>query len=180
MPDKISYKVSYRNVRYARIEFRAGNIHLVVPKGYNYRVLLEKKAGWIKKKQIYLKQVVKNYKDRNLEEKTVEDLKVKVNNSVNHYSRKLGVSVNKITYRKSRSRWASINTLNNISINKDMRFLPSHLIEYIVFHELSHIIHRNHGKKFRELIESEFADHKMYDNELYYYWILISKRTGLC
>ena len=174
--EEISYKVTYRNVRYARIEFRAGNIHLVIPRGYDYKVLLRKKAGWIKKKQDYFEQIANTYGNRDLEEKTVDKLKLLVHYSTNHYSNKIDVRVNKIIFRKSRSKWASINTLNTISINKHMRFLPSHLIDYIVFHELAHIIVRNHSRKFWKIIESEFGNYSEYENELYYYWILISQK----
>lgn len=176
---ELSYNVTYRNVRYARIEFRAGNLHLVIPRGYDYKELVNKKAGWIKKKQDYLEHVTKTHKGRDLEEKTVEELKLLVHDSVNHYSKKIGVSINNITFRKSRSKWASINTLNNISINKYMRYLPSQLISYIVFHELAHIIVRNHSRKFWKIIENEFGHYSQYENELYYYWMLISKRAEL-
>lgn len=171
-------KVTYRNVRYARIEFKSGTLHFVIPQGYDYRTLLRKKAGWIRKKQEYFRYIKETYKDRDLEEKTLEDLKSIVHDSVNRYSRRIGVCANNITFRKSRSRWASINTLNNICINKNMRFLPPHLISYIVFHELAHIIERNHGRKFWKIIESEFGNFSHYENELYYYWMLISKMQG--
>jgi len=177
--EQLSCKVTYRKVRYARIEFRAGSLHLVIPRGYDYKALLQKRAGWIKKKQEYIEYVIKTYKDRHLEEKTLEVLKLLVHDSVSHYSKQIGVSINNITFRKSRSKWASINTLKNISINKHMRYLPPHLISYIVFHELAHIIVRNHSREFWKIIENEFGDYSDYENELYYYWMLISKRAGL-
>ena len=174
-----SYELTYRKVRYARIEFRGGNLHLVIPRGYDYEQLLRKKAGWIKKKQDEYKRVKETYRNTSFEEMSVEELKIIVNEAITHYSKKMGVSVNKVSYRKTRTKWASINTLNNISINKIMRFLPPRLIGYIVLHELAHIIERNHGSKFWRIIEKEFGDYKTYEDELYYYWILISEKYEL-
>ncbi|MHC4555193.1 MAG: M48 family metallopeptidase [Planctomycetota bacterium] len=40
------------------------------------------------------------------------------------------------------------NSQNNISLNINIAFLPEHLQDYILLHELCHIRHKNHSKDF--------------------------------
>ena len=37
---------------------------------------------------------------------------------------------------------------------------PEKAIDYVVVHELAHIVHRNHGPAFHALVESILPDHK--------------------
>jgi predicted metal-dependent hydrolase len=37
---------------------------------------------------------------------------------------------------------------------------PEAAIDYVVVHELAHIVHRNHGPEFHSLVESILPDHK--------------------
>jgi len=66
----------------------------------------------------------------------------------------------KITYRHNKSRWGSCSTQNNISLNTRLMMLPQELIRYIIIHELSHIIHKNHSQNFWELVQKYEPDYK--------------------
>ena len=43
-----------------------------------------------------------------------------------------------------------------------MRY-PEEAIEYVVVHELAHLVHRNHGKDFYALVASVMPDYKKRD-----------------
>lgn len=51
-------------------------------------------------------------------------------------------------FRCQKTRWGSCSPQNNISLNINIAFLPIHLQEYILLHELCHIRHKNHSKAF--------------------------------
>jgi predicted metal-dependent hydrolase len=51
--------------------------------------------------------------------------------------------------------------------------LPENLIEYVVFHEIAHLVELNHSKKFWNIISSKFQDYKNLENELSVYWFAI-------
>lgn len=38
-----------------------------------------------------------------------------------------------------KTKWASFSPKNNLTINKLMKYLPDDLIEYVIFHEISHL-----------------------------------------
>ena len=45
-------------------------------------------------------------------------------------------------------------------LNPDLVRAPSACIDYVIVHELAHILHPNHGSKFFELIERMMPDWK--------------------
>lgn len=53
-----------------------------------------------------------------------------------------------------------------ITLNSHLIKLPSELIHYVVFHELTHLIHLNHGKEFYKIIEHRFPHRKELDKRL--------------
>jgi len=73
---------------------------------------------------------------------------------------KMNLDSNKITYRKTKSQWGSCSTNNNISLNTYLCLLPIEMIEYVIIHELSHIKHKNHSKKFWTLVEKYSPNYK--------------------
>ena len=69
--------------------------------------------------------------------------------------------------RKMTTRWGVCNvktktvTLNLELIKRDTKYL-----DYVIFHELSHLIHANHSKKFWDLVEENMPDYKKYRKEM--------------
>ena len=63
-----------------------------------------------------------------------------------------GVKLGKVNIKKMCSRWGSCSGRGNISINLLLGHLPVELLRYVVIHELSHLVHHNHSKKFWLLV----------------------------
>ncbi|MBR0473266.1 MAG: M48 family metallopeptidase [Methanosphaera sp.] len=179
----IEYYVEYRNVKYIRYELREGVLRLVLPKRskINVEEQIHKKDKWLYKKiKQYRKNLEKNRLlavDKKLENRSLVELKYLVNGFVEEYEKKLNVKVNRIQYRSMVHKWGSCSSLRNITLSKDLRFLPDTLVRYIVYHEMSHIIVMAHNDKFYELIKKEFENYKKYDEELEQYLYLINKNN---
>ena len=70
---------------------------------------------------------------------------------------------NKVTIKDQRSRWASCSKNGNLNFNLPLASLPVDLIDYVIIHELAHLIELNHSKEFWKIVESidpEFQYHR--------------------
>ena len=76
------------------------------------------------------------------------------------YAEKMGISYGKLSYRFQKTRWGSCSGEGNISFNCLLMLLPPPLADYVVVHELSHIIQHNHSRKFWATVGSIMPDYK--------------------
>ena len=60
----------------------------------------------------------------------------------------MGLSYNTVRIKTLKSRWGSCSTLKNLNFNWALMMTPMLVLDYIVVHELAHLIHMNHSKAF--------------------------------
>nr|WP_315167476.1 SprT family zinc-dependent metalloprotease [uncultured Flavobacterium sp.] len=58
-----------------------------------------------------------------------------------------------IQIKRMKKRWGSYTSSGNILINPELIKAATVCIEYVIIHELCHLIERNHSKKFYNLLE---------------------------
>lgn len=61
--------------------------------------------------------------------------------------------ISRITIRNQRSRWGSCNQKGAISLNIKLMRLPQQLRDYVILHELMHLLHPHHGPSFWAALE---------------------------
>jgi len=174
----IPYSVSRRDVRYARLEFKTGELLVVLPKKIkNEQEIINKHKKWIYDKYSKIEQFLSNIDNIRLNEKLLNGkFREYINKSVEKNSKILGVKVNKILIRKMRTKWGSMSSNRNMTINSHMRLLPKRLIDYIVYHELVHLIEKKHNDSFWNIIRKRYKNYSKYENELFKYWFLIQQK----
>jgi len=62
-------------------------------------------------------------------------------------------SVKRITVRDTRSRWGSCGPDGALSFSWRLVFAPPEVVDYLVAHEVAHLVHMNHGPRFWALAE---------------------------
>jgi hypothetical protein len=82
------------------------------------------------------------------------------------WAKNMGVIPEHISFRYSKNRWGSCSSTNRISFNYHLVKLSSSLIEYVVIHELAHIIHQNHSKEFWRLVHKYLPDYKVKEEKI--------------
>lgn len=79
---------------------------------------------------------------------------------VKYWEEKTGLTVTQLRFRKAKRRWGSCNSLGVITINPYVMRLSMELIDYVIVHELCHLVHMNHSKDFYTLLERYLPDHR--------------------
>lgn len=77
-----------------------------------------------------------------------EKLKEKLGPIINQYKKLLNVSPNEVKVMELQNRWASCTNKGNVNFHWKCAMAPSDVLNYIVAHELIHLIHQNHTKEF--------------------------------
>ena len=85
---------------------------------------------------------------------------------VERWSEIMGLTPNKISFRKTKRQWGSCSGKNDLSFNTMMMKLPHDVIQYIIVHELAHIKHKHHQKAFWQEVEKYLPEYKQHVTEL--------------
>ena len=78
-------------------------------------------------------------------------------------SSNLSLAYNKVSIRNLKSRWGSCSKTGNLSFNLLLSMLPVAVIDYIIVHELMHLVEFNHSKRFWNLVGSadpRYSEHR--------------------
>ncbi|MCH5138768.1 M48 family metallopeptidase [Clostridiaceae bacterium UIB06] len=77
-----------------------------------------------------------------------------------YYSNIIGVSFNRITVKDQKTIWGSCSSKKNINYSYRLIMAPIDIIDYVVVHELCHLIHMDHSKAYWEKVESILPDYR--------------------
>ena len=68
-------------------------------------------------------------------------------------SMKHGLPYEQLKINSSKGRWGSCSAKKHINLSCYLMLLPSHLIDYVLLHELAHTKEMNHSEKFWALLD---------------------------
>lgn len=77
-----------------------------------------------------------------------------------YYSKLMGVTPSSIKVNSAKTRWGSCSGKNSINFSWLLILADDSAIDYVVVHELAHIIEHNHSKKFWLVVEKIMPDYK--------------------
>lgn len=89
-----------------------------------------------------------------------------VRERIGYWARQLGVSPPPFSVRNQKSKWGSCSPNNTVSINVRLLMAPLDTIDYIVLHELCHIVHKDHSPVFWDLVRAHMPNYKQRKEQL--------------
>lgn len=81
-----------------------------------------------------------------------------------------GLAPARLQFRLQRTRWGSCSSRGTVSLNACMLFLQGPLLRYLLLHELCHLRHMNHSRRYWELVARFEPDYRALDRELDAAW----------
>ncbi|MDD5586916.1 MAG: SprT family zinc-dependent metalloprotease [Alphaproteobacteria bacterium] len=83
-----------------------------------------------------------------------------------YWSARLGVSFGRLIVTSPARRWGSCNARNDIRLNWRLILAPPPLLDYVVAHELCHVLHKNHARAFWGALGEVMPDYKQRRRQL--------------
>lgn len=83
-----------------------------------------------------------------------EQLKLKIPEFIQKYESQMGVQVREFNVKKMKTRWGSCNPrAQRIWLSLELAQKPIECLEYVVVHEMVHLLEASHNKRFWGLVE---------------------------
>ena len=84
----------------------------------------------------------------------------RIRERLGYYATRLGVDFNRVVIRDQRSRWGSCSAKQNLNFNWKLIMAPPEVLDYVVIHELCHLIEFNHSPRFWRLVEGQMPEYE--------------------
>ena len=117
------------------------------------------KQAWIQKQLADQKQGLSAFSPEELKELTIlakQDLAKRAA----RYAPAVGVSYGRITVRHQKTRWGSCSGKGNLNFNCLLMLAPETVRDYVVIHELCHLLEMNHSSHFWALVEKSMPEYR--------------------
>jgi predicted metal-dependent hydrolase len=84
----------------------------------------------------------------------------KLKEKTKRYSAILGVSPQSVGVKEYKARWGSCSSSGDVTYNWRIIMAPHHIVDYIVVHELCHLLEHNHGPKYWKHVQNVVPNYK--------------------
>ncbi len=158
-------------------EFAAGESFSYL--GRNYRLKIERSAGTAYpfaflhggfltvtlgqrtfggEAEVLIKRAVVDWYRRQAERRLAERVAV--------YARRAGLRPPPLLVREQEKRWGSCNSKGHLRLNWRVMMAPMRLVDYVVAHEVCHLLVRDHSRRFWKLLATILPDYEILRDRL--------------
>ncbi len=161
----MEYEVVYSGRKTVSLCIKEGKLVVRAPfKTGKQRIekIVSSHRDWIEKHTA--RQIERNKKYEDLTEEKIELLRKEAKRimplKVAYYANIMGLKYGRITITGAKTRFGSCSSKGNLSFSYRLLFYPNEAIDYVVVHELAHLVEMNHSQSFYKIVESVLPDYK--------------------
>ncbi len=92
--------------------------------------------------------------------------KMKLRKRLDLWSKRTGLKYERLILSNPKGRWGSCSAHNVIRLNWRLILAPLPVLDYVAVHELCHVVHKNHRKRFWQSVESVLPDYRLRRKQL--------------
>lgn len=141
---------------------------MIVPKFFIEKFVQEK-ADWIvaAKKQIQKKEAEQKTR---IQFPSFESSKARAKKLLleraRYWAEQYAVTFERVSIKRAATRWGSCSSKGNLNFHYRLYFLPEDLREYVVVHEICHLLHMDHSPAFWKEVERTMPAWRSYKRQL--------------
>ena len=161
----MNYNIIYSERKTIAIKIKDGNVILRVPMKTSKRTIkkvLLQYDEWIKTSI----EKEREYKEKQPEltpseiKKLKKEARIYLSERCEYFASRMKVKYNRILITSAESRFGSCSSVGNINFSYRLMLYPERAREYVVVHELAHLIEMNHSASFYKIVEEVLPDYK--------------------
>ena len=161
----MDYSVIYSKRKTIALSIKDGNLVVRAPyftKKSRIEEIIKKHSPWIEKH--IERQREKIQKRENLTEEKINELKAMAKQvlplKAAYYAKIMGVKYGRITITSAKTRFGSCSAKGNIAFSYRLMTYSDEAIDYVVVHELAHLLELNHSSRFYAIVANVLPDYK--------------------
>ncbi len=161
----MEYTLIYSDRKTLSISVKGGILTVRAPRRTPRNIIdlfIKKHSEWIEKHLETEKERCAKF--NNITEEDIKRLKRDgkkyLKEKTEYFSNIMGLKYGRITITSAKTRFGSCSSRGNISYSYRLMLYPEAAREYVVVHELAHLIEMNHSKRFYAIIERVLPDYK--------------------
>lgn len=162
-----------KQIRQSEREMITGESHYYLGQRYRLRVVEHDGPAYVKlANNTTMKLSVPHGADRVKREAVLhkwyrQQMRTQIPELIAKWEPKIGVIVSAWRIRKMKTLWGSCNAEERrICLNLELSKKPASCLEYIIVHEIVHLLERHHNERFRELMDKAMPQWRLHRDEL--------------
>ena len=162
----MEYKIVYSGRKTIALCIKDEGLVVKAPYGTSdkkIRDVIEKHRSWVEKHlakreaRVASKPPLTDEKIAELKKAAKEILPKKTE----YFANVMGLKYGRITITSAKTRFGSCSSKGNVSFSYRLMLYPDAAIDYVVVHELAHLVEMNHSKRLYAVVERVLPDYKM-------------------
>lgn len=134
-----------------------GESALYLGRAYRIELVDEGDAAIRFANRFYISRAHAGQRKQVLRDWYIERAEAKILPRVRSHAKNLGVEYRKVKIVDNRYRWGSCTSSDNLTFNWRLIKAPMFVIDYVIIHELAHLIEANHTPRFWSIVSAQSA-----------------------